>query len=126
MKSLEQFNNELLADRIIDSADVEKLSEILFEDGELILKRQSFFLKSMIPFPAEIMNLKRESLFIDAIRSSLLEHENSPSEIDAEEASQLYYKIKGDGQIDGTENNLLLNLKNKAKSFTSTLEPLLI
>ena len=44
---------------------------------------------------------------------------------DKEEAAWLYAKIKGDGEIDAIEKRLLLNLKNKAKSFPANLESLL-
>ena len=66
-----------------------------------------------------------ESLFIEAISNFLLEDENTPGEIDKEEADWLFEKINGDGQIDSIEKNLLLNLKNKAKSFPTNLESLL-
>jgi hypothetical protein len=41
------------------------------------------------------------------------------------DAAWLYAKIKGDGEIDAIEKRLLLNLKNKAKSFPANLESLL-
>lgn len=66
-----------------------------------------------------------EKLFIRAIVSYLLEDELSPGEIDDEEADWLYNKIKGDGQIDTLERELLLQLKSQAKNFPAKLEELL-
>ena len=60
-----------------------------------------------------------------AITSFVLEDETSPGEIDDDEAQYLYDKIKGDGQVDGTEKALLLNIKSKAKNFPKILEDLL-
>jgi len=55
----------------------------------------------------------------------VLDDENSPGEIDDQEAQYLYDKIKGDGQVDSTEKALLLNIKAKAKNFPKLLEDLL-
>ena len=57
--------------------------------------------------------------------SFVLEDETSPGEIDDEEAQYLYDMIKGDGQVDGTEKALLLNIKAKSKNFPKILEDLL-
>ena len=65
------------------------------------------------------------SLFIEAITSFLLDDETSPGEIDSDEAEWLFNKVQGDGQVDDIEKKLLLNLKEKAKSFPSLLEELL-
>ena len=44
---------------------------------------------------------------------------------DDEEANWLYGKIIGDGQVDGLEKELLVHLKNEAKSFPENLVTLL-
>jgi hypothetical protein len=125
MKSLEQLKNELLADGIIDAAEVKELKEILYADGLIDTDEAEFLFEINDAVSGKENDPSWETLFIDAISSYLLDDENSPGEIDEDEASWLYEKIKGDGQIDGTEKNLLLNLKSKAKSFPSNLESLL-
>jgi hypothetical protein len=125
MKSLEQLKNELLADGIIDLAEVKELKEILYADGVIDTEEAEFLFDINDAVSGKENDPSWEALFIDAITSYLLEDENSPGEIDEEEATWLYKKIKGDGQIDGTEKNLLDNLKSKAKSFPSNLESLL-
>jgi hypothetical protein len=125
MKSLEQLKNELLADGIIDLAEVKELKEILYADGVIDTEEAEFLFEINDAVSGKENDPSWETLFIDAISSYLLEDENSPGEIDEEEANWLYKKIKGDGQIDGTEKNLLVNLKSKAKSFPSNLESLL-
>ena len=125
MKSLEQLENELLADGIIDLAEVKELKEILYADGVIDTEEAEFLFEINDAVSGKENDPSWETLFIDAISSYLLEDENSPGEIDEEEANWLYKKIKGDGQIDGTEKNLLVNLKSKAKSFPSNLESLL-
>ena len=125
MKSLDQLKNELLADGIIDAAEVKELKEILYADGVIDTEEAEFLFEINDAVSGKENASNWETLFIDAITSYLLEDENSPGEIDEEEANWLYEKIKGDGQIDGTEKNLLLNLKSKAESFPSNLESLL-
>jgi hypothetical protein len=125
MKSLEQLKKKLLADGIIDAAEVNELKEILYADGVIDTEEAEFLFEINDDVSGKENDPSWETLFIDAITSYLLEDENSPGEIDEDESNWLYEKIKGDGQIDGTEKNLLLNLKSKAKSFPSKLESLL-
>jgi len=125
MKSLEQLKNELLADGIIDLAEVKEIKEILYADGVIDIEEAEFLFEINDAVSGKENDPSWETLFIDTITKYLLEDENSPGEIDEEEANWLYKKIKGDGQIDGTEKNLLVNLKSKAKSFPSNLESLL-
>lgn len=125
MKSLEQLKNELLADGIIDSAEVNELKEILYADGLIDKEEAEFLFEINNAVSGKENDSSWESLFIEAISNFLLEDENTPGEIDKEEADWLFEKINGDGQIDSIEKNLLLNLKNKAKSFPANLESLL-
>jgi hypothetical protein len=125
MKSLEQLKNELLADGIIDLAEVKELKEILYADGVIDTEEAEFLFEINDAVSGKENDPSWESLFIEAITSYLLEDENSPGEIDAEESEWLFEKINGDGQIDGIEKRLLLNLKSKANSFPLNLESLL-
>ncbi len=125
MKSLEQLKNELLADGIIDAAEIKELKEILYADGVIDSDEAEFLFEINDAISGKENDSSWESLFIEAITSYLLDDENSPSEIDAEESEWLFEKINGDGQIDGIEKRLLLNLKSKVKSFPSNLESLL-
>lgn len=125
MKSLEQLKNELLADGIIDAKEVNELRDFLYADGKIDSEEAEFLFEINNAVSGNNNDTAWESLFIEAITSYLLEDENSPGEIDEEETNWLYEKIKGDGQIDSIEKNLLLNIKTKAKAFPSKLESLL-
>lgn len=125
MKSLEEFKNELLADGIIDSAEVKELKEILYADGVIDKEEAELLFEINDAVSGKENDPSWEILFIEAISRYLLEDENSPGEIDKEEAEWLYKKISGDEQIDGIEKRLLQNLKVNAKSFPSNLESLL-
>ena len=125
MKTLEQLKKELLADGIIDAAEVQELKEILYADGIIDAQEAEFLFELNDAVSGNQNNSSWANLFIEAISNFLLEDETSPGEIDKEEAAWLYDKIKGDGVIDAIEKRLLLNLKNKAKSFPANLESLL-
>ncbi len=125
MKRLEQLKNEVLADGIIDASEATELKEILYADGVIDRDEAEFLFELNDAVSGKNNDPSWETLFIDAITSFLLDDENSPGDIDAEEASWLFGKINGDGQIDGIEKKLLINLKSKANSFPANLESLL-
>lgn len=125
MKSLEQLKTELLADGVIDAAEVKELETVLYADGKIDTDEAEFLFDLNNAVSGKSNHASWETLFIKAITSYLLEDENSAGEIDIDEAEWLYNKIKGDGQIDETEKSLLLNLKKQSKNFPSNLESLL-
>jgi uncharacterized tellurite resistance protein B-like protein len=125
LKSLKQFKSELLADGIIDAAEVKELKEILYADGVIDSEEAEFLFEINDAVSGKENDPSWTSFFIDAITSYLLEDENSPGEIDAEEAEWLFTEISSDGQIDEIEKNLLINLKNKANIFPEKLQSLL-
>lgn len=125
MKSLEQLKKELLADGVIDAAEVKELETVLFADGKIDTDEAEFLFDLNNAVSGKANHASWETLFIKAVSSYLLEDENSAGEIDANEAEWLYNKIKGDGQIDTIEKSLLLSLKKNSKNFPSNLESLL-
>ena len=125
MKNLDQLKKELLADGIIDAAEVVEIKEIIYADGKIDSEEADFLFDINDAVSGKNNDSSWTTLFVDAITSFLLEDENSPNEIDSEEATWLYNKIKSDDQIDDVEKKLLLNLKNKAKSFPANLNSLL-
>ena len=125
MKTLEQLKTEILADGIIDSSEVKELETILYADGTIDTNEAEFLFELNDEVSGKENHPSWEILFIKAITSYLLEDKNSAGEIDSTEAEWLYNKIKGDGQIDPIERNLLLNLKEKSTNFPDNLKDLL-
>lgn len=125
MKSLQQLKSQLLADGIIDAAEVKELEAVLFADGKIDTAEAEFLFELNNAVSGKANHASWETLFIKAISSYLLEDDNSAGEIDSKEAEWLYNKVKGDGQIDSVEKSLLLNLKSKSKNFPANLESLL-
>ena len=125
MKSLEELKKDLLADGIIDADEVKELEEVLYEDGVIDKDEADFLFELNDAVPGKANDPSWEEFFVKAVTSFVLEDETSPGEIDDDEAQYLYDMIKGDGQVDGTEKALLLNIKAKSKNFPKILEDLL-
>lgn len=125
MKTLQELKNELLADGIIDANEAKELETLLFADGKIDPEEANFIFEINDAVSGKSNDIAWNELFVKAITSYLLEDEESPGEIDEIEAEWLYNKIKGDGQIDGIERELLLHLKSQAKNFPVKLEELL-
>jgi len=125
MKPLEQLKKDLLEDGVIDAEEVKELQEVLYADGVIDHEEADFLFELNDAVSGHENHPSWNEFFIKAISSFLLEDEVSPGEIDDEEAEWLYDKVVGDGQVDGVEKDLLMNLKRNAKSFPVKLESLL-
>jgi uncharacterized tellurite resistance protein B-like protein len=122
MSNLHELKKSILADGVIDESEVEQLREVLYADGKIDKEEAEFLFELNDAVSGKANADSWETLFVEAITSHLLEDEISPGEIDDNEAKWLLSKIQNDGQLDKTERALLLNLKNKAKKFPSTLD----
>lgn len=125
MATLEELKKELLADGVIDSAEVEKLKDELYADG-IIDKEEADFLFEINDAVSGKDNAPEwNEFFTQAICDFLLNDEASPGEIDADEEAWLIAKVNNDGQVDEAEKALLSAIKAQAKSFPASLEALL-
>ena len=121
MSNLSELKTSILADGVIDEAEVKQLREVLYADGKIDKEEAEFLFELNDAVSGKDNHPDWEALFIEAITSFLLEDETSPGEIDDDEAQWLLAKIQGDGQVDGIEKALLDNLKKKAKNFPEIL-----
>lgn len=125
MKTLEELKKELLADGIIDAAEVKELEEVLYEDGVIDKDEADFLFELNNAVSGKENAPEWKDFFVKAITSFVLDDEQSNGEVDDDEAKYLYDQIKGDGQIDDIEKALLENIKAKSKNFPSLLAELL-
>lgn len=123
--TLQELMADLLADGVIDAAEVAKLKEILYADGSIDKEEANLLFEINDAVTGKENDPSWESFFIQAISEFLLEDEVSPGEIDSDEAEWLVEKIGADGQVDGLEKALLMNLQKEAKSFPESLAALL-
>ena len=125
MKTLDELKKELLADGIINAAEVKKLEEVLYEDGVIDKDEADFLFELNNAVSGKANAPEWKDFFVKAITSFVLDDEQSKGEVDEDEAKYLYDQIKGDGQIDDIEKALLENIKAKSKNFPTLLAELL-
>ena len=125
MKTLEELKKDLLADGIIDAAEVKELEEVLYEDGVIDKDEADFLFELNNAVSGKANAPEWKDFFVKAITSFVLDDEQSNGEVDDDEAKYLYEQIKGDGQIDDIEKALLENIKAKSKNFPTILAGLL-
>lgn len=125
MATFDELKKDLLADGVIDTAEVAKLKETLYADG-IIDKEEADFLFELNDAVSGKDNAPEwNEFFTQAICDFLLKDEVSPGEIDADEEAWLIAKVNNDGQVDKAEKALLKAIKAQAKSFPAALEALL-
>ena len=122
MSTLQELKKSILADGVIDEAEVKQLREVLYADGKIDREEAEFLFALNDAVSGKANHSSWEALFVESITSFLLEDEASPGEIDDDEAQWLLAKIQGDGQLDGAEKALLASLKSKAKKFPPALD----
>ena len=125
MADFEKLKRELLEDGVIDAAEVVKLKELLYEDGIIDKKEADFLFELNDAVSGKDNAPEWKEFFIQAICDFLLKDEVSPGVIDPEEEMWLLKKIESDGQVDDVEKDLLIALKENAKTFPTALEALL-
>lgn len=125
MKTLEQLKDEILADGVIDSSEVQELETVLFADGKIDAEEAEFLFELNNSVSGKVNHESWGELFVKAVSSYVLDDETSAGEIDDNETEWLLNKIQGDGQIDAVERKLLENLKNNSKNFPTKLSELL-
>lgn len=123
--TLHELKANLIADSIIDASEVAQLKEILYADGAIDKEEAEFLFELNDAVSGNHNDETWNAFFIQAISDFLLKDEESPGQIDPEEAAWLESKIGSDGQVDDVEKALLESLKVEAKAFPENLEVLL-
>ena len=114
-QSLQDFASAILDDGVIDADEVVAIKERLYEDGVIDREEADFLFKLNDAVSGKTNHESWKSFFIEAITDHVLEDDETPGEIDDDEANYLIEKIKGDGQVDEIELALLVNICDKAK-----------
>ena len=122
MSNLEKLKIEILEDGIIDKEEVIKLEKLLYEDGVIDREEADFLFELNDATTGNANDPSWATFFVKAISDHVLKDEESPGEIDADEAKWLIGKIEGDGQVDEIESNLLSAIKKDAKEIDASLK----
>lgn len=122
---LQDLKKSILEDGKIDAEEVQKLEAVIFEDGK-VDKEEADLMFELNDAVSESGSFVPEfkTLFVKSLSSYVLEDEETPGVVDAEEAQYLFDKISGDGALDENEQALLKDIKAKATSVDAILDPL--
>lgn len=119
--NLTELKKEIFRDGNITEDEIVKIYQYI-ADGGMTKEKANFLFdiknhnfKSKLPG-----SFKR--LFVDNITALLLDDEDSPGEIDDEEAKWIRAKIQYNGKIDELDRALLNNLKEKSINFPEILQ----
>ena len=111
--TLSELKTSILEDGIVDAAEVTQMREVLLADGVIDRDEADFLFEINDAVSGKANDAAWAEFFIQAIVSHLLDDEESPGEIDADEFKWLSAKLLADGQIDATEKALLVELSKK-------------
>jgi len=119
-ESLQELKKRIVANGHLTESEVDELRDLIQEGG--MTKEKGEFLFEF----KDNMNPKRmipsfKALFINSISELLLEDEDSPGEIDENEAKWLRAKLQHKGYMDKVDRRLLDNLRNKAINYPDVL-----
>lgn len=119
MKSFDSWAQEILDDGVIDDDEVGQIRERLFDDG-VIDREEAEFLFLLNDGKSDAVEAWG-ALFVEALVAHLLEDDESPGEVDEDEAAWLIEHIEGDGEVDAIELALLVALAANASECHESL-----
>jgi hypothetical protein len=114
-KPLGELAEDILADGIIDAAEVAKIKERIYEDGVIDREEADFLFQLNDGASGKENDPSWKDLFVEALTDHVLKDEVSPDVLDEDESKYLIEKIEGDGQVDDVELELIVNVTAKAK-----------
>tara|TARA_B100001093_G_scaffold382743_1_gene368305 strand:- start:2567 stop:3733 length:1167 start_codon:yes stop_codon:yes gene_type:complete len=116
---IESIQAAILEDGIVDADEVDMLGKVIYgaggAGGSSVDRAEADLLFNLNDACTGKDNDPAwAAFFIEAITKHVLEDEESPGTIDDDESNYLIGKIKGDGQVDKMELDLLVNICEKA------------
>jgi hypothetical protein len=122
MNTFSELKKSILADGVIDKAEVAKLREVLYADGKINREAVEFLFELNDAVSGKFNVSLWEVFFVEVVTEFLLENGALPGEINDEEAEWLLSKVRGDKQLDKAERALIKNVKEKAKKLPDVLK----
>jgi len=114
----------LLADGVVDEAEVKVLKKELYADGKIDKKEVEFLIdlraSAQKRARGEPLSIAFENLFYKAVQENVLADGN----INAKEVTFLRKAIMADGKVDDAEKAFLKRLKKAAKTTSSAFTKL--
>lgn len=124
-KSYSEIHEAIVADGVIDAVEAKQLRELIYADGKIDREEAEFLFSLNDAVSGKKNDGGWTTLFVEAICDYLLKDDESPGEVDEDEANWLIQKIQRDEQVDELEKALLHMLANKAASMPDNLKQLI-
>lgn len=122
MNDYKQLRNRILNDGKLSKEEVDELRKFVYDEEGMTLEKANFLFQLKELASKGDVAQDFLTLFVDAITLFLLEDEDSPGEIDENEAKWLRAKIQYNGHLDEYDNQLLKNLKKRSINFPKVLQ----
>lgn len=119
---LEELKRKIYKDGFISDAEIPLIEDYLGEDAGMNKTKGNFLFDLKNNYAKGKLPSKFKSLFVHSITAYLLDDEDSPGEIDDDEAKWLRAKIQYNGKIDEYDKALLENLKQRSINFPEILQ----
>lgn len=119
MSEIKKLVSAVVADGVVDAAEVVELREAFYADGVIDQDEADAMFEINDAVSGNANDASYEQLFVDVLSDFVLKDEATPGVVDAEEGAYIVEKIQGDGEIDACERALLTNIKTSATSIES-------
>jgi len=121
-KPLAELASDILADGIVDAAEVAQLQERVYADGVVDREEADFLFTINDGVSGKANDAGWKALFVKALTDFVLADDVSPGVVDDDEAAYLIAQIQGDGRVDDVELALLVNIIATAESTTDAFQ----
>jgi len=116
----------VLADGVIDAAEVTKLRQRIFADSKVDQEEADFLFALNDAVSGKPGQSPRfGALFVEGVSAFVLEDDATPGVVDETEGTYLVSKIQGDGKVDVNEKALLVNVWARATTIPQGLQDLI-
>lgn len=116
---MEKLVKDIVADGVVDAQEVKEIQEAFYADGKIDKDEADAMFAINDAVSGNANDESYKDLFVKVISDYVLEDDETPGVIDADESAYLLSKIQGDGVVDDVEKALLAHLKAKAISIES-------
>lgn len=119
---LADFAAAIIADRLVDAEEVQKIRERIYADNIIDREEANFLFTINDAVSGGNNDPAWRELFVEALTSHVLQDVKSPGVLDEDEAQYLIARIQADAKVDATELALLVNICSLAQSMPATLQ----
>jgi len=119
--NLQDLKTAILADSVVDAAEVEKLRAHVLADGVVDRAEANMLFEINNHVTGKANAPEWSDFFVSAISDHVLKDETTPGVIDEAEADYLISMVVGDGKVDDVERRLLAYVKANATSVHEKL-----